>query len=72
MMNVIEGERMAVPVVFIASSSEGIGVVTAVEELLHSKLGGTADVRPWPSTFQLTMAYIESLVGNSEPIHLTV
>ena len=52
---------MAAPVVFIASSSEGLGVVTAVQELLQQRLGGTAEVRPWPSTFQLTMAYIESL-----------
>lgn len=52
---------MAIPVVFIASSSEGLSVVDTVVELLHSKLGRTAEVMPWPSTFQLTMAYIESL-----------
>jgi hypothetical protein len=52
---------MAVPVVFIASSSEGLNVVDAVQKLLQRALGGTAEVRPWPSTFQLTMAYIESL-----------
>ena len=52
---------MAVPLVFIASSSEALNIVNTVHKLLNVALAGTAEVRPWPSTFQLTMAYIESL-----------
>jgi hypothetical protein len=47
--------------VFVASSSEGLGVLDAVHKLLQQSLSGAADVRPWPGEFQLTKAYIESL-----------
>lgn len=52
---------MTLPKVFVASSSEGLNVVDAVHTLLQRTLRGTADVTPWPSEFQLTKAYIESL-----------
>jgi hypothetical protein len=48
-------------IVFIASASEGLNVVAAVQILLNKALDRVAEVRPWPSTFRLTMAYIESL-----------
>jgi hypothetical protein len=54
---------MTVPKVFVASSSEGLDVVDAVCKLLRQDLGKKAVVTPWPSTFQLTKAYIESLEG---------
>jgi len=53
--------EMVLPIVFIASASEGLGVVDAVQTLLNPALHGVAEVRPWPGTFRLTMAYIESL-----------
>lgn len=52
---------MTVPKVFVASSSEGIDVGDAVHRLLRRDLCGTADVTPWPTEFQLTKTYIESL-----------
>jgi hypothetical protein len=52
---------MTVPKVFIASSSEGLGVVKLVHKLLQRDLSETAEVTPWPEQFQLTKAYIESL-----------
>src|SRR2546423_3960493 len=54
-------KQMALPKVFIASSSEALGVVGAVHKLLQRDLSGTADVTPWPEEFQLTKTYIESL-----------
>jgi hypothetical protein len=53
--------EMVLPAVFIASSSEGLKIVGAVQERLNEALAGVAEVRPWPNTFLLTMAYIESL-----------
>ena len=52
---------MAVLKVFIASSSEGLGVVDAVQKLLQRALSGTADVTPWPEGFQLTKTYIDDV-----------
>ena len=52
---------MTVPKVFVASSSEALDVVDAVQELLEQALGGTAEVWSWPGRFQLTQTYIESL-----------
>jgi hypothetical protein len=52
---------MTLPIVFVASSSEGLDVVDVVHRLLQRALSGTADVRPWPREFLLTKAYIESL-----------
>jgi hypothetical protein len=52
---------MAVPTVFVASSSEGLDVVSLIHTLLQRALGGSADVRPWTGEFQLTRTYIESL-----------
>jgi len=52
---------MTLPKVFIASSSEGLPVVGVIHELLQKNLSKIADVSPWPSEFQLSKAYIESL-----------
>lgn len=50
-----------VPVVFVASASEGLNVVEAAQRSLQSALGGDVEVRPWSGEFQLTRTYIESL-----------
>lgn len=52
---------MTIPQVFVASSSEGLDTVRAVQKLLQRALNGVAEVRPWPEAFQLTKVYIESL-----------
>ena len=52
---------MFLPRVFIAYASEGLDVVDAVQTLLNAALHGVAEVKPWPATFQLSRAYIESL-----------
>lgn len=52
---------MTLPQVFVASSSEGLDTVRAVQKLLQRALNGVAEVRPWPEAFQLTKVYIESL-----------
>lgn len=52
---------MAVPRVFIASSSEGLRVAKALQTGLQRALGDTADVRLWQTEFGLSRTYIESL-----------
>lgn len=47
--------------VFIASSSEGIDVATAVRRLLLGELDQVAEVEPWTCAFELSATYIESL-----------
>jgi Predicted nucleotide-binding protein containing TIR-like domain len=52
---------MAVPIVFVASSSEALDVVDVIHKLLQRFLGGAAQVKAWPGQFQLSKTYIESL-----------
>lgn len=47
--------------VFIASSSEGLDVATAVRRLLLGELDQIAEVEPWTRAFELSATYIESL-----------
>jgi Predicted nucleotide-binding protein containing TIR-like domain len=47
--------------VFIASSSEGIDVATAVRRLLLSELDQIAEIESWTRAFELSATYIESL-----------
>ena len=47
--------------VFLASSSEGLEVTTAVRRLLLGELGESAELQPWTRAFELSATYIESL-----------
>ncbi|MBI2186149.1 MAG: nucleotide-binding protein [Acidobacteria bacterium] len=47
--------------VFIASSSEGLDVTTAIRRSLLSELDQIAEVEPWTREFELSATYIESL-----------
>jgi hypothetical protein len=47
--------------IFIASSSEGLIIVDAVQELLEKYLGPSVKIRPWTREFELSDTYIESL-----------
>lgn len=47
--------------VFIASSSEGLDVTTAVRRSLLNELDQMAEVVPWTRAFELSATYIESL-----------
>lgn len=53
--------QMTKPTVFVASSSEALDVVNAVQQLLQRALGESAAVTPWSKAFQLTKTPIESL-----------
>lgn len=52
---------MRLPIVFIASSSEGLEVAKAVRALLLQELRDKAKVTPWTREFDLSATYIESL-----------
>jgi predicted nucleotide-binding protein len=52
---------MALPRVFIASSSEGLHVAEVVRGLLLNELGDTAEIVPWTRQFGLSEVTIESL-----------
>jgi hypothetical protein len=56
--------KVFLPIVFIASASEGLNVVAPAQTLLTKALDRVAEVRLWPRTFGLTRAYIESLERN--------
>jgi hypothetical protein len=57
----MEDTTMALPRVFIASSSEGLQVAEAVRGLLLKELGDTAEIVPWTRQFGLSEVTIESL-----------
>lgn len=52
---------MPPPRVFIASASEGLEVATHAHRTLQARLKGRAEVVLWPTEFQLSATYIESL-----------
>ncbi len=52
---------MKLPVVFIASSTEGFEVAQTARLLLLDQLLNKAEVTPWTREFDLSATYIESL-----------
>lgn len=63
---------MKLPNIFIASSSEGYGIVEAIHLLLLQKLRDKAEVDPWPREFDLSATYIESLEKTSRKADFAV
>ena len=50
-----------IPKIFIASSSEGLGVARTVHGLLQQQLDDNAEVNLWTWEFELSTTYIEEL-----------
>ena len=63
---------MKQPIVFIASSSEGLEVAKAVRALLLQELRDRAKVTPWTREFDLSATYIESLEKASQEADFAV
>ena len=63
---------MKLPIVFIASSSEGVEVAKAVRALLLQELRDKAKVTPWTREFDLSATYIESLEKASQQADFAV
>lgn len=63
---------MKLPIVFIASSSEGLEVAKAVRALLLQELRDRAKVTPWTREFDLSATYIESLEKASQEADFAV
>jgi hypothetical protein len=59
---------MKLPNIFIASSSEGLNIVNAVQTGLLQKMDQKIVLRPWTREFDLSKTYIESLEKQSGEI----
>jgi hypothetical protein len=59
-------------VVFVASSSEHLGIAETAAALLHDALSPSAEVRAWKGAFELSKTFIEALENATEEADFAV